>query len=184
MRNRFKIIDDRIIFSCNKINLLLLVFPIYLFVSGVELVLGLLPFEEGYTVFDVFVFVFACVWTAVVGWMIFYLIYDIFKTTVLDLEGVTVKFLSYTKKIEWREIKDYGISYFGKAKGDGNMYHLYFATVEQKQKTSCKKKLKGNMVKVTIMHEDYQEVIESVIPFCQTKTSVVPFIGEDKFHLI
>lgn len=184
MKSRINISDDKIIFDCNKFNLFLLIIPVYMFTVGIQLVLGLVPFEEGYTGFDVFGFVFACVWTSVIGFMVFYLIFNICKKTVLDSEGITVTFLSYKKEIEWREVKDYGISYSGKARGDGNVYDLYFATEEQKQKNKFRKKLKGNMIKIIIMGEDYYKVTENVIPFCRTKISVIPFVGEDKFHLL
>ena len=71
MKSRVNILNDRIVFDCNKLNLFLLIFPIYMFVFGIQLILGLVPFEEDYTYFDVFGFIFACVWTIVVGWMIF-----------------------------------------------------------------------------------------------------------------
>ena len=184
MKSRVNILNDRIVFDCNKLNLFLLIFPIYMFVSGIQLILGLVPFEEDYTGFDVFGFIFACVWTIVVGWMIFYLTFDICKKTVLDSEGITVTFLSYKKELGWQEIKDYGVSYSGKAKADGNVYDFYFATEEQVQKNNFRKKLKGNMIKILVVGEDYYVVTEKVIPFCKSKSSVNPFIGEDKFHII
>ena len=109
MKSRVNILNDRIVFDCNKLNLFLLIIPIYMFVSGIQLILGLVPFEEDYTGFDVFGFIFACVWTIVVGWMIFYLTFNICKKTVLDSEGITVTFLSYKKELGWQEIKDYGV---------------------------------------------------------------------------
>ncbi len=184
MKTRFEILDDKIIFDCNKLNLFMLIIPLFMFVSGIQLVLGLIPFEEGYTGFDVFGFAFACLWTAVVGVMSLYLVFDILKRTVVDANGITVMFLSYKKEIAWMNVKDYGLSYSGKTRGDGNMYDLYFSTEEQKLKNKFRKKLKGNMIKIVVIGEEYQDVIESVIPFCQAKTTVIPFIGEDKFHLI
>ena len=71
MKSRINISDDKIIFDCNKFNLFLLIIPVYMFTVGIQLVLGLVPFEEGYTGFDVFGFVFACVWTSVIGFMVF-----------------------------------------------------------------------------------------------------------------
>ena len=37
---------------------------------------------------------------------------------------------------------------------------------------------------ITAEFEDYYVVTEKVIPFCKSKSSVNPFIGEDKFHII
>ena len=52
------------------------------------------------------------------------------------------------------------------------------------QKNNFRKKLKGNMIKILVVGEDYYVVTEKVIPFCKSKSSVNPFIGEDKFHII
>ena len=100
-----------------------------------------------YLLFDVFGFLFACVWTIVVGWMTFYLTFNICKKTVLDSEGITVTFLSYKKELGWQEIKDYGLSYSGKAKADGNVYDFYFATEEQVQKNNFRKHQKRKIWK-------------------------------------
>ncbi len=184
MESRFKIMNDRIIFDCNKLKVFLLIIPLGMFISGIQLILGLMPFEENYMWLDVFGLVFACIWTTVVGVMSFYLVFNIFKKTIVDSNGITVTFLAYKKEFAWMDVKDYGLSYSGKARGDGNIYDLYFSTKEQEFKNKCRKKLKGNMIKVIIVEDDYQNVIEKIIPFCQTKTCVTPFIGENRFHLL
>lgn len=184
MRSGFKISSEKIVFECNKLNLFLLIIPFCMFISGIQLISRLVPFEEDYTWFDVFGFAFACLWTAVVGVMSLYLVFNILKRTVADANGITVTFLSYKKEIAWINVKDYGLSYSGKARGDGNMYDLYFATEEQKFKNKFRKKLKGNIIKIIIVEDDYNDVVANVIPFCSTKTRVSPFIGENKYHLI
>jgi len=180
-----KISNDKITFECDKrLMIQLMLIPLFMFFSGIRIVSALIPFEEGYTGADVFGFVFVCVWTAVVGVMTSAFLYNFGKKTILDSEGITTTFLFYKKELEWREIQDYGISYCGQTRNEGNTYYLYFATEEQNTKNRFKKKLKGNMIKITVVGENYYEVTTKVIPFCQKKTSVTPFIAEDGFHII
>ena len=40
------------------------------------------------------------------------------------------------------------------------------------------------MIKTFVISEDYYLVVDNVIPFCEGKTAVMPFIGKDKFHII
>lgn len=181
---QIRILKDKIIFECNKMMMLILIIPISMLGSGIQLVTGLVPFEEDYTGFDVFGFAFACVWTFVIGVMTFYLVFNFGKKTILDSEGITTTFLFYKKELEWREIQDYGVSYTGQTKGEGNTYYLYFSNEEQKQKNRFRKKLKGNIIKVIIVGEDYYEITKKVLPFCQRKTSVTPFVADDGFHLM
>lgn len=185
MGGTIKVSNDKITFKCNEPFMLVLIgIPLFMFLSGIRLVLGLIPFEEGYTGVDIFGFVFVCVWTILVGIMGFSLVYTFGKKTIIDSEGITTSFLFYKKELEWREIQDYGISYCGQTRNEGNTYYLYFATEEQNIKNRFKKKLKGNMIKITVVGENYYEVTKKVIPFCQRKTSVTPFIADDGFHII
>lgn len=136
------------------------------------------------TSFDMFGFLFLCFWFTIVLSMGGVAFFIGCKTVTIDETGVSCKSLCYKKTLTWEEIKDYGASYSGQTRGQGNTYTLYFAAKEQKIKSDCKKKLKGNMIKTYVIGDTYGDVIHKVFPFCRNFTEVRPFAAEDRFHWI
>ena len=151
---------------------------------GFKLIFGLVPFDEGYTGADIFGFIFACVWTALVSCVSVYGFVISAKKIIINADGVcSVSYLG-KKFISWADIKDFGLSYCGQTRGEGNTYYLYFSERECAVKNECTKKLKGKMIKMFVMESDYSDVVNKIIPFCKDKTQIGAFIGKDKYHFM
>lgn len=157
---------------------------IFMAIVGVRILFGALPLEDDYTSFDVFGLVFICVWLIIVLWMGVFAFLTYSKQIVIDAKGVLFKTWFTKKHIKWVDIKDWGLSYCGQTRGEGNTYYLYFSEHECPIKNECKKKLKGKMIKTFVIGGDYSETISVIIPFCKEKTDIMPFVGKDVFHII
>ncbi len=157
---------------------------LFMMISGIRMICDILPFEEGYTGGDIFGLGFMCVWTLVVTCGFLVGLTNATKKMIINSEGVTTKNLFSKKTYLWAEIEDYGVSYSGNTRGEGNTYDLYFSKQPQKTKNECRKRLKGKMLKTYIFETDYTIVAEDIMPFCRQYTAVEPFVGEDKFHFI
>lgn len=160
------------------------IFTIPMAISGIHLIIDSFPFEDGYESFDIFGLVFLCIWTLIILGMSIYSFETFSKKTVIDRDGVSCKSLFKSISFNWYEIADYGLSYCGQAKGEGNTYYLYFSKEQQQTKNECKKKLKGKMIKIEVFGDEYYEILEKVIPFCQSCAKAELFIGKDKYHII
>jgi hypothetical protein len=106
------------------------------------------------------------------------------KQIIINNDGILCKTILNEKLVNWSDIKDWGISYCGQSRGQGNTYDLYFSEHECKVKNECRKKLKGKMIKIYVFQDDYSEVVSEIIPFCSKKTNIKQFIGKDKYHFI
>ena len=153
-------------------------------VVGFKLLLGLLPLEQGYTFADVFGVAFVCCWVLAVLVMAFFSLHTASKKITIDREGVCSKSWFKTEVIRWIDIQDWGLSYCGQTRFEGNTYYLYFSMQEHQIKNECTKKLKGKMIKVIVVGDEYKEVVDRVLPFCMDKTYIKPFVGKDKYHFI
>ena len=160
------------------------VFGIVMAIAGVRLLFLLLPFEQNYTFADVLGLIFVCVWIIIVLSMGIFAFLNNFKQIIINNDGVLCRSLLNKKLLKWSDIKDWGLSYCGQTKWEGNTYYLYFAENECQIRNDCKKKLKGNMIKTFVVGDDYSEAVCKIIPFCEEKTNITPFIGKDKYHLI
>ena len=151
---------------------------------GVWLICTMLPFGEAYTFADVLGLVFVCLWTVAAIVMTVLSISSAHAVLRIDCEGVSYQSLVQKQVLTWSQIADYGLSYCGQSRGDGNTYDFYFSTEKQTTINECSKKLKGKMIKYEVAEKEYYQIMERVIPFCRSRTSVEPFIGADKFHII
>jgi len=173
---------NQIIIKRNTTFLGIGVVAIIMAIVGVRLLFGLLPFEENYTLADVFGLVFICGWlTVVLSLGIFAFVTNSRQITIND-EGVLCKSLFSKAFIRWADIKDWGLSYCGQTRWEGNTYYLYFSKHECQIKNECKKKLKGKMIKTFIYGNDYFDAVNIIIAFCGEKTDKTPFVGKDKYH--
>ena len=153
-------------------------------IIGFRILFLLLPFDEGYTLADVLGLIFVCLWIVIVISMGIFAFVTNSKKIEINGEGVLCSTVFKKEFLKWSEIKDWGLSYCGLTRFEGNTYYLYFSKNPQKTKNECKKKLKGKMIKMHVIGNDYVEAVRDVIPFCREKTSAEPFIGKDKFHFI
>ena len=154
-------------------------------IIGFRIVFGLLPFEEEYTLENIIVLIFICLWPIIVLSIGISAFVTYSKKIEINDEGVLCCSFFEKTFFKWSEIEDWGLSYCGQTKGAGNTYYFYFSKNLQKTKNECKKALKGKMIKIEVIGDvDYYEVVSMVIPFCKEKTPVEPFIGKDKYHFI
>ena len=107
------------------------------------------------------------------------------KTFFIGEEGVSYSSMFSKRFLAWLEIKDYGLSYEGRAQEGGsysNSYLLFFAVEQQKCKSKYKKKMAKGTLKISVSSDDYTCFSENVVPFCSKKIDVVPFLPEDVPH--
>ena len=175
---------NEIIVKQNKIFLIIGVVAIIMAIQGIRLIFGLLPFEEGYTFVDVFGLVFVLFWVIVVLSMGIFTFEINSKKITINTDGVLCVSWFRKKFIKWTDVKDWGLSYCGQTRGEGNTYYLYFAEHVCRTKNECKKKLKGKMIKTIVISEEYSQAVSEIIHFCEDKTNVEPFIRKDKYHFI
>ena len=173
---------NQIVIKRNTTFLAIGVVVILMAIAGVCLVLGLLPFEKNYTFADVFGLIFIFAWILVLLSMGVFAFVTNSKQITINNEGVLC--MSWISKsfIKWDNIKDWGLSYCGQTRGEGNTYYLYFSKHECQIKNECKKKLKGKMIKTFVIGDDYLDIVNIIIPFCSGKTDRTPFVGKDKYH--
>ncbi|MBE6617322.1 MAG: hypothetical protein E7627_05225 [Ruminococcaceae bacterium] len=150
----------------------------------VWIVVSLLPFETAYTFVDVLSVVFVSVFILTVLGLGAYVIVTNSKRVIINNDGVLCKSLVGMHHIKWSDIKDWGISYCGQTRGEGNTYYLYFSDHQCQAKDDCRKKLKGKMIKAFVFEREYFEAVSRIVPFCKKRVTVEPFIGTDKYHLI
>ncbi len=152
--------------------------------GGLFVISYLLVFENVQTFLDIFVIMFLFIWESGVIYGVVYYMGEYSRNIVISKEGISCHTCFKNEFIKWIDIKDWGLSYCGQTRFEGNTYYLYFSEHECPIKNECRKKLKGRMIKTFVMSEDYYLVVDNVIPFCEEKTAVMPFIGKDKFHII
>lgn len=181
-RIKFDAINNRYIFRGNLYFLAISAVAVYMATSGIRMIFEILPFEEGYTGGDVFGLVFLSVWTALVLSFFFIGLINATKKVIISIESVTCKTIFSKKEYLWSEIEDWGISYSGNTRGEGNTYDFYFSKNPQSGKNECRKRLKGEMIKTFVFESEYERVVKDVIPFCSSRTFIEPFIGVDKHH--
>lgn len=180
----FKLDSNKITLKSNRLYFGTVIIAIIMAIIGFRILFLLLPFEEDATYADVFGLIFLCVWIVIVLSIGIFAFLAVYKKIEINDEGVLCR--SFFKKtlFKWSEIRDWGLSYCGQTRFEGNTYYFYFSKEPQEIKNVCKKKLKGKMIKVLVVGSEYAEVVSKVIPFCKKRTSIEPFIGKDKFHLI
>lgn len=151
---------------------------------GIRLLAGLVPFEEGYTGADVFGLIFVFVWVFGVLSMSVAFFSMGGRRIILSDAGVLAKSWFKEELLDWSDIQDYGLSYCGQTKWEGNTYYLYFSRRVFVVKNNYRKKLKGKMIKTIILSGDYAEAVNVVIPFCRRRTHIEPFIAMDRHHFM
>jgi len=128
---------------------------------------------------------FICLWLCLVFSGALVSFYRYSKTFYIGEEGVSYCSMFSKRYLAWRDIKDYGLSYEGRAQEGGsysNSYLLYFAVEQQASKSKYKKKMTKDTLKISVSSDDYTYFSEKVMPFCAKKIDVVPFLPEDVPH--
>ena len=178
----FDDINRRYIFKGNMFFLVFSAVALFMTASGIRMIWECLPPNGDFAGEDIFGILFLSVWTALT--LTFFLVglTNATKKVIIGTEGVACKTIFSEKEYLWSEIEDWGLSYSGNTRGEGNTYDLYFSKTPQRGKNECGKRLKGSMIKVYVFESEYERVVQDVIPFCSGRTQVEPFIGEDRHH--
>lgn len=174
--------NNQYTFKGNNYFAILSAGTLFMAFSGIRLIFDILPFEYDYTGADVFGLIFVCFWTLLVFIGFIISINNATKRIIINSESVICKTLFFKETYLWSEIEDWGLSYCGGTRGEGNTYYFYFSKQQQRIKNECRKNLRGKMIKTFIFEGDYEAIIKEVIPFCSTRTFIKPFIGVDKHH--
>ncbi len=174
--------NNQYIFKGNRYFLAFGAGAFFMSFFGIRMIIEMIPFEKDFTGMDVFGLVFLCVWTALVLSFCAYGILSATKKVFISTEGVVNKTLFSENKFYWTEIEDWGLSYYGRMKNEGNAYYLYFSKKAQLVRNECSKRLKGKMIKIVIFEDEYEAIVNDIIPFCSNRTFKKPFIGVNKFH--
>ena len=157
---------------------------LFLAAQGVRFLFEILPFGDDYTSGDIIGLLFLCFWIILVLSLGTWALATGSKQIVIDSGGILCKTWFRKRYIKWTDVKDFGLSYCGQTRGEGNTYFLYFSEHECPIKNECRKKLKGKMIKVYVVGNHYHEVVSKVMPFCEEITETEPFIGKDRYHFI
>lgn len=142
------------------------------------------PFETAYTLVDVLNAIFVSSWIVFVLGLGIYTIETNSKRVIINNDGVLCKSLFGMQQIKWSDIKDWGISYSGQARWEGNRYCLYFSKHQCPIKDDCRKKLKGKMIKTFVYEKEYAEAVSRIVPFGKARVTIEPFVGAGKYHFI
>lgn len=125
----------------------------------------------------------AC-WTCMGLWMAVSSLNAALTELVIDDTGVRLCRPLGNKRIAWNQIRDWGLSYAGTANHDDNAYEFYFAEEPQDEKNEYSRKLQRQVLRYTVIGEDYRKVVQEVLPFCRDHARVEPFVPEDVTHLM
>ena len=160
--------EDKLILKGNKYFLWGIVVAVIMAIQGAYIISA---FEIENSNADLFGLAFVTLWECGVLFAIWFFSKEISKYIVISNKGVCV--CTWYKKdlIQWSDIKDWGLSYCGQTRGEGNTYYLYFSKHKYSVKNECKKKLKGKMIKFVMFEEDYSNAIDLIIPFCCERTA-------------
>jgi hypothetical protein len=175
---------NQIVFKRNIFFLGIGILILVMFFAGVCFLISLKPLEDMNTFMDYFGLIFIAIWLLLLllGGMI--TLETNSKQIIINYEGISSRSWFTKDFILWSEVADWGLSYCGQTKGEGNTYYLYFSKHICPDKNDCRKKLTGKMVKTFIFENEYEDAVKVIIPFCNERTSVKPFIGEDRFHFL
>ncbi len=181
-----KVNDNKYVLKSNSLFLKIGIVAIVMEAVGLYIFIPILsePVTDG---MDYFGFAFLCLWLfgVLLGAVISFYTYS--KKLVIDDFGVAYSSLFGKKHLSWNEIKDYGLSYDGRSNDGGhysNSYIVYFASSEQKKKNEHKRKLSKDSLKAYILSEDYRVFTNILIPFCVSKTDVIPFVPREDLHFV
>lgn len=173
--------ENQIVLKRNTFFLGIGIVAVLMVAMVIRTIFAILPFGDEY---DAFALIFLSVWIVAVLAMAVYAFTVCSRKITINDEGVLCKTWFSKSQIKWDEIKDWGLSYCGVSRGMGNTYYLYFSKQQHPIKNDCKKKLKGKMIKNFVFSNGYDEVISKIVPFCESRTQVEPFIAKDKPHFM
>ncbi|MBQ8185174.1 MAG: PH domain-containing protein [Lachnospiraceae bacterium] len=169
---------NQIVLHRNRFQAAAYIFLVILSVLGIVVNIQTLLFEPEdiwYTL--LYIFILLCYAILALGLM-YNLLVDVWKLT-LTRDGIICKYLFSTKFVPWADIQDFGLSYWVTSRSFVKWYYLYFSKEMLKQTSPQQKKLRGPCIKLLISEVSSSEIKEQVLPFCELRTNLLPFIAEN-----
>ena len=127
---------------------------------------------------------FVLLWLGVVFFASILSFYRYREKILIEEDGVTYCSWFAKRQLTWSEIKDYGLSYNGRSREGTNLYLLYFSAEPLVSKNEFKKKLSEDTLKIFISSNEYACFCGWVVPFCENKTNLKPFVPKDIPHFL
>ena len=182
MSSRVQIIENGDMkISNNRLFLAISILTALMSVAGAVLMFNLISdFEFSFE--NIFGVVFVSVWICVVFTIGFTSFIMFSKVLILSDKGVLCKSVFKSRFLDWSEIKDFGLSYCGQTRFEGNTYYLYFSKNVLKQKNDERKIVKGVKFKVYVLESECDEIAEKVFAYCKKYTCNEPFVPKIKHH--
>jgi hypothetical protein len=174
--------EEKLVLSGNELFGAIGIVAIFFFCVGIRLLIACIWPEDGIT--DWFGTALVAIWTCLALWMALRSINDALTCLVLDENGAELRRPFGKKRIAWSQVRDWGLSYVGLANHDDNAYEFYFAEEPQQEKNEYARKLTLRVLRYTVIGEEYQQVVQEVLPVCRRVARVAPFVPEDVPHMI
>ena len=174
--------EDKLILSGNELFGMIGIVALFFFCVGIYLLTVCIWPEDG--IVDWLGTGLVACWTLLALVMALRSLNDALTQLVLDETGVLLQRPLGKKRIEWRRVEDWGLSYVGIANHEDNAYELYFAEEPQREKNEYSRKLQKRTLRYTIVGEEYHQVVQEVLPYCGQYARVKPFVPEDVPHLM
>ena len=179
---RMKKNEGQIILYGNELFLMIGIVAAAFFCLGIYLLITCIWPEDG--VVDWLGTCFVGGWTCMGLFMAVRSLNEAFTELVIDAKGVQLRRPLGKRYIPWNEIGEWGLSYEGIANHDDDAYEFYFAPEPQPEKNESSRKLRKEVLRCTVIGEEYRQVVLEVLPFCQRYARVKPFVPEDAEYLM
>ena len=179
---KIKMDEEKLILSGNELFGMIGIVALFFFCVGIYLLTACIWPEDG--IVDWLGTGLVACWTLLALVMALRSLNDALTQLVLDETGVLLQRPLGKKRIEWRQVEDWGLSYVGIANHEDNAYELYFAEEPQREKNEYSRKLQKRTLRYTIVGEEYHQVVQEVLPYCGQYARVKPFVPEDVPHLM
>ena len=174
--------EGQLILSGNELFVMIGMVAVFFFFVGIRLLIGCIWPEDG--IVDWLGIGFVAVWTFGSLGMAVRSINDGLARLVLDASGVQLCRPLGRKRIPWNQVREWGLSYLGISNHEDNTYDFYFAGEPQLEKNEYSRKLQKHALRYTVIGEEYEQVVQEVLPFCERYARVKPFVSEDAPHHI
>mgnify|MGYP003298454206 CR=1 FL=1 len=179
---KIKMDEEKLILSGNELFGMIGIVAIFFFCVGIYLLIACIWPEDG--IVDWLGTGLVACWTLLALVVALRSLNDALSQLELDENGVLLRRPLGKKRIEWRQVEDWGLSYVGIANHEDNTYEFYFAEDPQDEKNEYSRRLGKRVLRFEVIGEDYEQVVKEVLPFCQRYARVTPFVPDDVPHLI
>lgn len=172
--------DGSVTVRNGRIFLVLSIAELIMFVLGVILFFDICLHDDSEPL-DVAGVVIVSVWLCCVLAIGLVCFINALKVLTINSEGVLCRSIK-KEFIAWADVKDWGLSYCGQTRFEGNTYYLYFSKEVLGRKNDERKRLKRATVKIIVLDSEFCEVLDGIVAPCRDYVQIPPFIPERKVH--